>query len=497
MNLKILKSGSDIRGVATGGYGEEVQLTDEVVERLVNAFVVFVDDKAFIKKEMPKIAIGHDSRLSSEHIKEVAKQTLKHAGCEIYDCSLISTPAMSKMTKYRDTDVDGAIMITASHHPVNKNGFKFFTKSGGCEKTDIDTIISYAEENKKREGSKNAVYKKDFLKLYSDELVLFVRTSLGEEEPLKGLKIVVNASNGAGGFYVNKVLMPLGAITTGSIFLEPDGRFPNHVPNPENKDALGFLTRAVKESSADLGIIFDTDVDRVAIVDGDGNEINRNKLIALVSAMLLKQNSNATIVTDSVTSSGLTKFIREHGGVHHRFKRGYKNVINEAKSLISKGQRAVIAIETSGHAAFYDNDFIDDGAYLATRLIIEMVRLKREDKKLGDLISTLEVPQDEKEVRLKILSEDFVAIGEYVLGKLKEFSERIFALEPPNYEGVRANVDYAKGWFLARLSVHDPIIVINFESQLQNGTKLMSKVLDSFFSGYRDIDRTELTAITI
>ncbi|MCL2234271.1 MAG: phosphomannomutase/phosphoglucomutase [Firmicutes bacterium] len=497
MDIKLLKSGSDIRGVATSGYGEDVQLTDEVVEQLVNAFVVFIEERMLIKKEMPKIAIGHDSRLSSEHIKEVAKQTLKRAGCEIYDCSLISTPAIYKMSKYRDTDVDGAIMITASHHPVNKNGFKFFTKNGGCEKTDIDIILQYAEQFKKRVGNKNAVFKKDFCKLYSDELVSLVRLALGENKPLEGLKIVVDASNGAGGFFVDKVLIPLGANTIGSIFLEPDGRFPNHQPNPEDKNALSFLVNVVKDNNADLGIIFDTDVDRCALIDSDGNEINRNKLIALVSAILLKRTPGATIVTDSVTSTGLSRFIRLAGGVHHRYKRGYKNVINEAKALIAKGERAVVAMETSGHCAFYDNDFIDDGAYLAIRLIIEMVRLKREDKKICDMISTLEIPAEEREVRLRIMCEDFHKTGETILEKLKEFSTRVFELDTPIYEGVRAKVDYAKGWFLARLSVHDPIIVINFESEIVGGAKLMAKVLDSFFSGYKDIDRRELTAVSI
>ena len=139
---------------------------------------------------------------------------------------------------------------------------------------------------------------------------------------------MVDAGNGAGGFYVDRVLKPLGADTTGSQFLDPDGTFPNHVPNPENKEAMEAICQAVIAHQADLGIIFDTDVDRAAAVDHQGNELNRNRMIALISAIVLQEHPGSTIVTDSITSDGLTQFIEQQlGGKHHRFRRGYKNVI--------------------------------------------------------------------------------------------------------------------------------------------------------------------------
>ena len=97
------------------------------------------------------------------------------------------------------------------------------------------------------------------------------------DRPLEGFKIIVDAGNGAGGFYVDKVLVPLGADTTGSQFLDPDGTFPNHQPNPEDKEAMNAIVKAVKESKADFGIIFDADVDRAGAVDRNGNDINRNR----------------------------------------------------------------------------------------------------------------------------------------------------------------------------------------------------------------------------
>ena len=210
------------------------------------------------------------------------------------------------------------------------------------------------------------------------------------ETPLKGLKIILDAGNGAGGFYADKVLKPLGADTKGSQFLEPDGTFPNHIPNPENKEAMASICDAVIKNKADFGIIFDTDVDRGAAVDSEGHELNRNRLIALISSIVLKENPGSTIVTDSITSDGLTEFIEgELKGIHHRFKRGYKNVINESIRLNNEGQESHLAIETSGHGAIKENYFLDDGAYLITKLLIELAKLRQENKSLTDLIANL------------------------------------------------------------------------------------------------------------
>lgn len=109
-------------------------------------------------------------------------------------------------------------------------------------------------------------------------------------QPLKGFHIVVDAGNGAGGFYAGEVLEPLGADISGSQFLDPDGRFPHHIPNPENEEAMASVSAAVVRAKADLGVIFDTDVDRAGCVDAEGREINRNRLVALAAAIALEDH---------------------------------------------------------------------------------------------------------------------------------------------------------------------------------------------------------------
>lgn len=173
--------------------------------------------------------------------------------------------------------------------------------------------------------------------------------------------------------------------------------------------------RMVRGSGADAGVILDADCDRAAIVGKGGAPMNRNRLLALLAAIVLEEHPGATIVTDSVTSAGLTRFIERKGGVHLRYKRGYKNVIDKAKELCAQGVDCPLAVETSGHCAFADNHFLDDGAYMAARLLA----LLADGEDLEGKIADLEEPAEEAEVRLKIAAEDFRAAGEAVLGRVR------------------------------------------------------------------------------
>jgi len=175
------------------------------------------------------------------------------------------------------------------------------------------------------------------------------------------MQIIVNAGNGSGGFFTWDVLDKLGADTFGSLHLNPDGMFPNHIPNPEDKIAMSLTRAAVLENNADLGIVFDTDVDRSGVVDSEGNPINGDRLIALMSAIVLKEHPGTTIVTDARTSMALTKFITNKGGQHCLYRVGYRNVIDKGVNLNKDGVETHLMMETSGHGALKENHFLDDG----------------------------------------------------------------------------------------------------------------------------------------
>ena len=314
------------------------------------------------------------------------------------------------------------------------------------------------------------------------------------EHPLKGLKVVVDAGNGAGGFFEKLVLKKLGADTTGSQFLDPDGSFPNHIPNPEDKKAAESIVAATLAAKADLGIIFDTDVDRAGAVLSDGTELTRNALIAMMSAILLKEHPGCTIVTDSVTSTGLADFIKAHGGVHRRFKRGYKNVINEAIRLNAEGIDAELAMETSGHGALKENYFLDDGAYLMVKLLIELGR----GVDLKAMVADLKEPAESKEFRLNVLSENVAAVQDKALAVLEEAvkSAEGLSLAPDNFEGIRVNADKAHGdgWFLLRKSLHDPLMPLNVESDSEGGCLVMAKWLREVLGTVEGLDMAPLDA---
>ncbi|KAG9445594.1 hypothetical protein H6P81_011722 [Aristolochia fimbriata] len=517
-----LQNGSDIRGVSVAGVeGEPVNLTEPVAEAIGAAFAAWLVNK---KKEdgsrCLRVSIGHDSRISAQRLQDAVSQGLARAGLDVIHYGLASTPAMFNSTVSQEAQhfcpVDGSIMITASHLPYNRNGFKFFTNAGGLGKADIKDILARAadiydkfsvESLKVSEDSASSTVKKvDYMAVYTSDLVSAVRRAAGGiEKPLEGFHIVVDAGNGAGGFFAGKVLEPLGAVTAGSQFLEPDGMFPNHIPNPEDKEAMKAITQAVHKNKADLGIIFDTDVDRSAAVDSGGRELNRNRLIALMAAIVLEEHPGTTIVTDSVTSDGLTTFIEKKlGGKHHRFKRGYKNVIDEAIRLNSVGEESHLAIETSGHGALKENHWLDDGAYLMVKLLNKLATarakgLSRGSKVLTDLVEGLEEPAVAVELRLKIDQNhtdlkggSFRDYGEAVLKHLENVASMDPKLQkaPVNYEGVRISGN--GGWFLLRLSLHDPVLPLNIEAPSQDDALKLGLAVQAAVKEFSALDTSAL-----
>lgn len=487
IDYKQFKSGTDIRGIAAEGVeNEHINLTDDAVKAMTNGFLVWFCKKYQKNADEITVSVGHDSRISADRIKNAVISVLVKKGVRVLDCSLSSTPSMFMTTVVKGCDA--AVQITASHHPFNRNGLKFFTREGGVSGSDISEMLQNAQDSLEVKNAEGTVEKIDFMSEYSEILRNTIIKETGSEKPLEGLKIIVDAGNGAGGFYAYKVLEPLGADIGGSQFLEPDGMFPNHIPNPENAVAMKAISDATVRNKADLGVIFDTDVDRASCVSADGKEINRNRIVALAAAIALENNKGGTVVTDSVTSSGLKTFIEENlGGKHHRFKRGYKNVIDEAVRLEANGISAPLAIETSGHAAFKENYFLDDGAYLITKIIIKMANLKKKGMSVDELISDLSEPKDLVELRFKINVPDFRGYGEKVISDLFEYGKQNnMNIAPDNHEGIRISLN--NGWFLLRLSVHDPIMPLNIESDDEGGCKDIAKVIYEFLKDYKDLD---------
>lgn len=497
MSYKNLKSGTDIRGVAADGFeNDPLFLSDTIIRQVALSFADMLGERAKKDPSQLRIAVGHDSRVSAQRIKTAIIQALTSKGVSVIDCSLASTPAMFMCVL--ELECDGSVQITASHHPWDRNGLKFFTPKGGFESEDITEILERAEKQNGDVKADLALVKSvDYMSQYAANLRNMIKSGVNADDydhPLKGYRIIVDAGNGVGGFYARDVLAPLGADTQGSQFLEPDGMFPNHIPNPEAPAAMDSISNAVLKSKADLGIIFDTDVDRAGCVYKNGDEINRNSLVALASAIAL-DGRHGVIVTDSVTSDGLKEFIENLGGEHYRFKRGYKNVINKQIELNESGKFCPLAMETSGHAAFKENYYLDDGAYLMTKIVIYAAKHGGVEI-IENILSNLRQPAEAKELRFNIKCDDFKSYGAQVLERLVEYfkDKDGWTIADDNRDGIRvaADLSHGDGWFLLRQSVHDPVMPYNVESNEQGGNK---KITAQFYNFIKTQSELDLSAI--
>ena len=492
-DLLKLQNGSHVRGIALEGVADEhVNLTPDIAKQIGCAFVSWLEKKSGVNANALIIGVGRDSRVSGPDLAMGLIQGIVSAGAKVVDCGMATTPAMFMSIVFPATQFHGSAMITASHLPFNRNGIKFFDADGGLEHDDITEILKLA-------GMLNPQHVNyfpepvDLLTLYADHLreAIIQGINSDSDKPLEGLKIVVDSGNGASGFFVDKILKPLGADTTGSQFLEPDGMFPNHIPNPENKQAMEAIRNAVLNNKADLGLIFDTDVDRMSAVLSDGSEVNRDAIIAMAAAILAPENPGSTIITDSVTSDRLTYFLEDVLGLKHLcYMRGYKNVINKQKELNAAGTNAPLAMETSGHGALKENYYLDDGAYLAVKLVIALAKARAEGKKLDSLIEKLPPLVEEGEYRFKIKDENFKDYGKSVLKEFKARAEKAGYKMPESYEGVRISFKEgdAQGWMLLRLSLHDPVMPLNIEGARKGDVAKIKAIAKELLAGFDKLD---------
>ena len=512
-----LQNGNDVRGIAVETPDAPKTLSAGHAACICAAFVRVLSEKLGKAPGELRIGIGHDSRVSAEEIQKGCCKGF--GGVQVFLCGLASTPSMFQSTVYEESGFDASVMITASHLPFNRNGLKFFTKEGGLEKAVLTEVLSQAAilaekagmtmegelpEDAFADDAAGSVQEFDLVSVYCAHMRDYVCRQVQAadyDHPLAGLHIVLDAGNGAAGFFAHGILEPLGADVSGSVYLDPDGTFPNHVPNPENAAAMDAIRKATLAAGADLGVIFDCDGDRGAVVLGDGREVNRNRLIALLAKIVSLTSPGSTIVTDSVTSDELADFLEGKLGMRHlRFKRGYKNVINKGIELNAAGETCELAIETSGHGAFKDNYFSDDGAYISIKIICQLAKMRQDGQELESLLEGFEEPGDELELRYRILDPapgqdpvDFKAYGARVVEDFGEFAgnQEGMTIVSPNYEGVRVSIDGpdVKGWILVRQSLHDPEIPVNIEAKQEGGTASILALVEPFFARYERLLR--------
>eukprot|EP00667_Euglena_gracilis_P006490 EG_transcript_6550 len=507
--IRRLRTGSDVRGhVAADGVASDPtavvpQLDNDLMYFFGVGFARWLQAKS--GRATVRIAVGRDPRLHGPRLlRRFAAGCAAAAGTRVTDVGLATTPAMCEacvdpLGYFSHLDGihgnDGSVMITASHLPQQWNGLKFFTAAGGLSSADVAAVCDLAaaaqREGVAGSGDGSVAAARAYLVAgYARQL----RDRVLRNADLRGLRVVVNAGHGAGGFLAAHVLAPLGANVAGSLHLEPDGTFPAHAPNPEDAEAVAATLAAVEAAGADLGLIFDTDVDRCGIVLGGTHgqppaAVTRNRLVALAGRIVLQQYPGSAIVTDSVTSEGLTRFLATHGGVHLRAKKGYKSVIEAAQRTDADPTQPPchLAIETSGHAAIKENRWLDDGAYLA----LCIVRRAAEEggvEGLVTLLAGLPEPAESTEVRLPVkppsTAPDLCRAAAQLMQAAATdggAADR-WVPDPVQPEGYRVQVDEGAGrfgWVMVRPSLHEPVLTVFAESERCGGVARTLRELDT------------------
>eukprot|EP00521_Asterionellopsis_glacialis_P006675 CAMPEP_0195287362 /NCGR_PEP_ID=MMETSP0707-20130614/4454_1 /TAXON_ID=33640 /ORGANISM="Asterionellopsis glacialis, Strain CCMP134" /LENGTH=647 /DNA_ID=CAMNT_0040347111 /DNA_START=220 /DNA_END=2163 /DNA_ORIENTATION=+ len=465
-----------------------------------NSVVEEQDSSAFVEDPVI-IAMGRDPRPHGLRLCDAfARGAESVDGIKVVYTGIATTPAMLEFC--RSDRCDGAVMCTASHLPIDKNGMKFFTKKGGLTKADINYLTELAIDEAREwhtagiippTSGKDAMMCSewvDYMPHYASTLKAAIEKEVemvdddNAKLPLEGLKIVLNSGNGSGGFFY-QVLKDLGADVSASMNIDFDSTFPNGVPNPENAGMVERTTQICQETNADLGVMLDTDADRCGFVvpcppNGNGEvleyePLNRNRLIALLATIFAESSPGCTVVTCSVTSEGLSNFLQETLGLQHvRYLKGYANVIGKAKELTESGQaNAELAIETSGHCAMKENGYLDDGTYTACKIIGLLARVNKDSsstkKSLLDLISDMKEMEVEEELRMNILDGSLESTNQIFQQASKAIEDKIqnyagWTLDEDNLEGIRVRVDGTNGgFFMLRQSLHDPLISLQME----------------------------------
>ncbi len=439
----------DIRGVA------ETDLASPVIEALGRGFAVYLKPKG-----IGTVAVGYDARLSSQRLRDDVVRGLAAEGMNVTVLGLCPTPALYFSLYHLNPGA--GVMITGSHNPAEFNGFKLCVGKDTIYGEEIQKIRRITESGASSRTSREkikvgTVSQNPIMADYRDYLV----KQFGGGRNTR-LKIVLDAGNGTAGLAAPDVLRTMGCEVI-ELFSRPDGRFPNHHPDPTIPKNLSPLIETVKKEKADAGIAFDGDADRIGVVDEHGNILWGDQLMVIFSRHILRERPGATFVSEVKCSQTMYDDIRAHGGNAVMWKTGHSLIKAKMKDI-----HAAMAGEMSGHLFFADRYFgYDDAIYAACRLV-EILKNRKttegEAATLSTLLSGLPRTCNTPEIRFDCPD----SIKFKVVEKAKEifFHGHDMPERPKEVitvDGVRAV--FENGWGLIRASNTQPVLVMRFEAK--------------------------------
>lgn len=430
----------DIRGL----FQEE--LSEQTVRELGLAMGTYYHDNG-----AGRICVGRDCRLSSPDLSEWLIDGLLGSGMNVVDVGMVPTPLL--YFSLQREDLDGGIEITGSHNPPEFNGFKICLGKMSVFGEEIQKIREIGESGDFRRGS-GRVEKTDI----NDSYVQYLQENI-QPGPFKR-RVVVDAGNGIGGPIACEAYKRMGFDVI-PLFCEPDGRFPNHHPDPTIPENLEAMVSKVRETSSDLGIAFDGDADRIGVTDQEGNIIWGDQLMIIFSRDLLSRHPGGKIIGEVKCSQVLYDDIERHGGQAIMWKTGHSLI--KAKM---KEEHALLAGEMSGHMFFAERYFgYDDAIYAGARLL-EI--LSRTEKGLKGLLADLPGMVNTPEIRMDCPDDRKFRIVADLVGEFKKDYKVI------DVDGARVLFD--GGWGLIRASNTQPVLVLRFEANNEKRLEEIRKI---------------------
>jgi phosphomannomutase len=441
----------DIRGVVGRDYDEKFAY------RLGQAFVTYLHERGAATTPNPIITVGQDARLSSPAIAQALSDGLASCGAHVVRLGLVTTP-ISYFSMFEYPEAKGGIMVTGSHNPPEYNGFKISLGQSTIFGDEIQALRKIMEKGKFIEG-KGTTQTFDIFPKY-------IERYQREFKSMPNVKVVLDCGNGAAGCIARRLYEAAG-LKPIILFEEPDGRFPNHHPDPTIEENLKDLAAAVKKHGAVCGIGFDGDADRIGVVDHNGRFVQGDELMVIISRAILKSTPGAKIIGDVKCSDRLYDDIGKHGGQPIMWKTGHSLIKNKIKE-----EKAPFGGELSGHVFFADRNYgYDDAPYAGLRLL-EI--LGTSGKTIDQLLTGLPSAFNTPEIRIDTTEEKKWAI----VNRLKEIYNRDTSEFKVNtIDGIR--ISFKNGWALARASNTQPVLVLRFEANTEAGLKEIRDRIES------------------
>jgi phosphomannomutase/phosphomannomutase/phosphoglucomutase len=429
----------DIRGVY------DVQYDLAFAESLGRAIVTYHAKNKNISK--PTITIGQDARLSSPDIVKALARGILSSGGNAIHLGLVTTP-ISYFSTFSMPNVDGSVMVTGSHNPPEYNGFKLSVGRSTIFGQDIKAL-------------EKIIVQKEFLKGVGQEtefdiLPSYIERYKTEFGVLKPIPCVLDCGNGAAGSVARRLYEAVG-LKPKILFENPDGHFPNHHPDPTVEENLTALKAEVLKCGAVTGIGFDGDADRIGVVDETGRMLLGDELMALLGRFVLSEHPNAPIIGDVKCSDRMYSYLNKYGGEPIMWKTGHSLIKQKVKD-----EKSPFGGELSGHIFFADKNYgYDDAPYAGLRL---MQILSQTGKKISELLADFPQAYTTSEIRIDTTEEKKVSIVERVR---THFSKPRPGVTLNLIDGIR--ISFPNGWALVRASNTQPVLVMRFESDSQEG----------------------------